>query len=484
MSKNQSSYRHILKYTGIFGSIQVVTVLASILRNKAAAVLIDRFGQGLNSIFNNAINLISTATTLVVPVSTIRRLSHLYEKYGDNSEEIKEEIKVVRSWSVLTGLFATLLVIIASSKISQITFNGTQYTHSYMFLSPMLMMLSINGTEIAILKATRRLKQLTTATAISSVATLAISYVCYSLWQLRGVVISLNCCLLVASLLSLYYTLKAYPYKAAPFRWSVLRKGGEIIKLSIAFILASCMAALAEFIIRTYISNRSGVDYVGLYEAGYILTVTYTRFIFSAMDADFYPRLSGICDDTGQMNICINRQIVVCVLLIVPCLLLFTSFLPQVVSMLYTEKYMEVIPMVMYSTLFMFSKAIITPVAYTSLAKGDSKMFFTIETVSALLLGACVIGGYHYCGLAGCGIGLAMSNFLEMTIIFVVYKIRYGVSVDTQSIFTILFQFIILIIGLATIKYVSDITIKYSVVAVLIAVSITNSLRTFRKEKK
>ena len=109
-----SSYRHILKYTGIFGSIQAVTMLASILRNKAAALLIDRYGQGLADLFSNTANLICTATTLVMPVSVVRRLSHLYEHNGDGSAEITEEIRVVRSWSVLTGLVAMLLVAAAA----------------------------------------------------------------------------------------------------------------------------------------------------------------------------------------------------------------------------------------------------------------------------------------------------------------------------------------------------------------------------------
>ena len=44
MAKNLS-YRHILKYTGVFGGIQAINVLSSVLRNKAAAILIDRYGM-------------------------------------------------------------------------------------------------------------------------------------------------------------------------------------------------------------------------------------------------------------------------------------------------------------------------------------------------------------------------------------------------------------------------------------------------------
>lgn len=448
-----SSYRHILKYTGIFGGIQAVTMLASILRNKAAALLIDRYGQGLTDLFSNTANLISTATTLVMPVSVVRRLSHLYEQNGDGSAEITEEIRVVRSWSVLTGLVAMLLVAATAPLLSEMTMGSISFTRSYIFLSPLLVLISVNGTEVAILKATRRLKQLAVASVVSALVTLVICVVSYWLWSLRGIVISLDISLLATTLLNMRYTLKAYPYHAVPFRWSVLRKGGELIKLSISFLLASVAAALAEMLIRTFISNNGSIEDVGLYGAGFVLTVTYTKFIFSAMDADFYPRLSGIVDDIGQMNTTINSQVVVCVLLIVPCLMLFTLFLPQIILLLYRPEYLEIVPMVLCATLYMFSKAVITPVAYTALAKGDSRMFFVIEVIVAVLLGVCVTGGYNLAGLTGSGVGLALSNVVELIIIMIVYSRAYGVRLYRSTVGVILLQLMLLIVALLYITF-------------------------------
>ena len=455
-------------------------MLASILRNKAAALLIDRYGQGLADLFSNTANLISTATTLVMPVSVVRRLSHLYEHNGDGSAEITEEIRVVRSWSVLTGLVAMLLVAAAAPLLSEMTMGSISFTRSYLFLSPLLMFISINGTEVAILKATRRLKQLAVASVVSALATLVICVVSYWLWSLRGIVISLDVSLLATTLLNMRYTLKAYPYSAAPFRWSVLRKGGEIIKLSISFLLASVAAALAEMLIRTFISNSGSIEDVGLYGAGFVLTVTYTKFIFSAMDADFYPRLSGIVDDIEQMNLTINRQVVVCVLLIVPCLILFTLFLPQIINILYRPEYQEVIPMVMCATLYMFSRAINTPIAYTALAKGDSRMFLIIECIAALLLGSFVVAGYSMAGLLGSGIGLTLSNLVELVIIAVVYNRAYGVLLHRSTVQIIIGQLLLLVIALACIVFIATPEVRYSLTLAIVFISAIFAWRMLR----
>lgn len=472
------SYRHILKYTGIFGGIQVISMLASIVRNKAAAIFIDRYGQGLSDLFSNAANLVSTATTLVMPVSVIRRLSQVYERHGDGSVELRDEIRVVRSWSVLTGLVAMLIVALGARLLSRFAMGSESFVRSFIFLSPILVLMSVNATEVAILKATRRLRQLALASGAGAVATMVVSVISYWLWGLRGIVISLNAGLLATTVLNMCYTLRQFPYRVAPFRWSVLRKGGPLISLSISFMFASLVAALAEMLIRSFISNHGSIEDVGLYGAGFVLTVTYTKFIFSAMDADFYPRLSGLADNLRGMNVAINRQVVVCVLLIVPCLMLFTLFLPQIIRLLYRQEYLEIVPMVLCATLYMYSKAVITPVAYTALAKGDSRMFFIIEVIAAVLLGVCVIGGYRVACLTGSGVGLALSNMVELAIIMVIYHRAYGVRLYRSTVVVILLQFALLGAALLFIAFAG--IERYPVVIALVVLSAFFAWRKLR----
>ena len=41
-----TSYDHVLKYTGVFGGVQVLTMLVSMLRNKLAAWWLSKAGMG------------------------------------------------------------------------------------------------------------------------------------------------------------------------------------------------------------------------------------------------------------------------------------------------------------------------------------------------------------------------------------------------------------------------------------------------------
>ena len=109
--------------------------------------------------------------------------------------------------------------------------------------------------------------------------------------------------------------------------------------------------------------------------------------------------------------------------------------------------------MVLCATLYMFSKAVITPVAYTALAKGDSRMFFVIEGIVAVLLGVCVTGGYSLAGLTGSGVGLALSNVVELIIIMIVYSRAYGVRLYRSTVGVILLQLMLLIVALLYITF-------------------------------
>ena len=80
-----SSYKHILKYTGMFGGVQVLSIVVEIIRNKFVAVMLGPSGMGLVSIYNSAMRMVADSTSLGVATSGVRNLSAAYE-HGDSGE--------------------------------------------------------------------------------------------------------------------------------------------------------------------------------------------------------------------------------------------------------------------------------------------------------------------------------------------------------------------------------------------------------------
>ena len=70
-----TSYGSIFKSTMLFGVVQVLKAIMSVVKNKIAAVLIGPEGIGILGIFNSAIRVIQTGAGLGVSQSAVRDVS-------------------------------------------------------------------------------------------------------------------------------------------------------------------------------------------------------------------------------------------------------------------------------------------------------------------------------------------------------------------------------------------------------------------------
>ena len=75
MTDSQSSYRQIFKSTSLFGGMQVITILISIVRTKFVVVLLGTAGVGTLGLFNAPMGLIASLTGLGISYSAIRDIS-------------------------------------------------------------------------------------------------------------------------------------------------------------------------------------------------------------------------------------------------------------------------------------------------------------------------------------------------------------------------------------------------------------------------
>ena len=165
------SYGHVLKYTGIFGGVQGLNIVVSLVRNKLIAVILGPNGMGLASLFNSTVNFISQATNFGISFSAVKHVSELFDR-GDD-EAISHFVKVVRAWSMLTALIGMLVCIVAGPLLSNYTFAWGDHTLHFVLLSPAVGLIAITGGEMAILKGARRLRSLA---VIQIYTVLSVSY--------------------------------------------------------------------------------------------------------------------------------------------------------------------------------------------------------------------------------------------------------------------------------------------------------------------
>lgn len=439
--EKDDSYSRILKYTGIFGGVQGLNMLIGIAKNKFAAVLLGTNGMGLVALFNSTINMLVSATNFGIPTSGVQEIA---SKYQSQSEQLEESIKSIRSWSLITALLGSLICILFSSLLDKLTFTWGNHVLHFVLLSPVVGLTIVAAGEMAVLKATRQLKSLATSSLMVIGLSLVISVPIYYIWNQKGIIAVLVFQALAQCLTTFYFSSRYYPYSVSlSFRF--LKAGIHIIKLGTAFVLAGLLNAGAEFLIRTYINNVDGLDEVGLFNAGWTMAVVYSGLVFSAMDADYFPRLSSIKNDVVGQNDCVNKQIEMNVMMISPILTMMLIGLPIGIPMLYDGDFMVILRMTQLALVSMLWKAIYIPIEYLPLSKGQSWVFLCQEAACVLLLIACEILGYRYMGLNGLGLGILVAYFLETIGVVVYSKLYYEHQLSRNVVMTCLPQCLFLL---------------------------------------
>lgn len=446
MEERRNNYSHILKYTGLFGGVQGISILVGIVRNKIVAWLLGPEGMGLIALFNSAIKLVGDSTNLGLSMSAVREISDAYEN-GDDAK-LRHSIKLIRSWSLLTALLGMFVCIALSPWLDKWTFRWGDHTLHFVLLSPVVALMALTGGETAILKGTRQLKSLAAISVYNVVLSLFVVIPLYYVWGESAIVPTLFLLALIQMLLTVGFSWRLHPFRIS-FSRLLMVEGLGMVGLGISFVLAGILGSGADFIIRSFL-NREGSDIVGLYNAGYVMTVIYAGMVFSAMETDYFPRLSGVCKNVGGvslLNDTVNKQIEVSLLLVSPMLVAFMVGLPILLPMLYTGKFMPVLGMMQVTVLAMYMRAIKLPISYLPLAKGDSGSYLLMEGIYDVVLVAFVLLGYRHWGLTGTGIALTAASVFDFMMLSIYMRFKYGYELSKQ---VVKYAIIQIPIGLAT----------------------------------
>lgn len=424
MSKEtDGTYSHVLKYTGIFGGVQGLNIMMGLVRTKLIALLLGPTGMGLASLFNTTVTFVSQATNLGVAFSAVRHISALYDQ-GDRAA-LEHFVKVVRGWSVLTALLGMLVCVLIGPLLSQTTFAWGNHSLHFMLLAPAVGMLAITGGEMAILKGLRSLGALALVQVLSVAAALLISIPIYFYFDESGIVPVIVLMALATMLLTIRHSFRLMPLRLTGTQ-GILGEGMEMVRLGVAFTLAAVIGSASEMLIRSYLNVVGDLHTLGFYNAGYMLTITYAGMVFSAMETDYFPRLSGVQHDIAATNACVNRQMEVSLLLLSPMLAGMIVLLPILIPLLFSTQFLPVVGMAQVAVLAMYLKVLTLPVAYITLARGRSLAYLFLEASYFVVFVLLIIVCYERWGLYGTGIALLLAHLFDYLQIYVFAYKKYG----------------------------------------------------------
>jgi len=439
MPDKKSSYRQIMKATSIFGGVQVFQIIIQIIRSKFIAILLGPIGMGIAGLLTTTTNFIGILADFGLGTSAVKDIAAAHGT--GNQIRVATVATVLRRLVWITGILGTLITLILSPWLSQLTFGNHNYTTAFIWISCTLLFTQLTSGQMVLLQGMRKIQYLAKANLYGSLLGLIITVPLYYKLGMDGIVPGI----IIASLISLslsWFFVRNIDIK--PVKVSVVRtiaEGKSMLTMGFTISLSVLLSVGASYVVRIFISRTGSLADVGLYSAGFSIVTIYVSMIFNAMGTDFYPRLSAVSHDHALCNQTINQQAEIAILILAPILIVFLVFIHWVVILLYSIKFVPINVMILWAAMGMFFKVIIWLIGFLFLVKGNIKIYFWNEFASTVYTLILNLIGYHLYGLTGMGFSFFVSYLLAMVQAYLIGKIKFSFSFETPFIRLFIFQF-------------------------------------------
>lgn len=433
-------FDRILKYTGVFGSVQGVSMVVTLVINMVKSRLLGPAGYGITESLNRTTDLVKNSTNLGITTVAVPEISR--HAADADAGQLADKVRLTRSWALLTAILGMAVCLILAPVLSRYAFDGDRsYTISFMVLSLAVAATAITGGETAVLRGSGMLRQIALSQLFTGLLSLCISVPLYWMFRLDGIIPALALTAIGGTVVTCFYSFRRFRYKAGPFSLSFLKTGFGMIGFGIFFTVTSFLGAWAWSYIAKYLMGMGGPELTGTYSAGYMLVTYLTTLLLAVTDSEYYPRLAGAGNDMPQAHHLMNNQALAMCMLAGPIVILFMLCMPLVVYVVLDyNTFRPSIILAQMAVTGLYFKSVSQPVAYLVLARSDSRIYLVQETVCYALLVICVIAGYRYLGIIGLGLSLAAWELVYLLLALLISRLRYGYVMSSELVRNFLAQ--------------------------------------------
>lgn len=474
MEDEKKSYQQVMKATSLFGGVQVLRILVTIIRSKVMAALLGPEGVGISNLLTRPLQLITTATQLGLDKSAVKEISSQYKE----GEEVKayRMIAILKRLVWITAIIGAVFTIVFSGVLSKFTFDSYEYTYTFMWLGLAVVFNQLAMSNLAVLQGLRKLSFLAKANIYGAIAGLIVTIPLYYYFKLDGILPAIVATSGFVFLFAYFFAKRTVKAHASVTNSVVLSEGKPMIKLGLALSFSSIIGLTVAYLILVFVRTKGSEIEAGFYGAGIVILNTYVGLIFNAMSTDYYPRLAAVCDDLKAVVKTVFEQAFIAILLITPIVIVFIAFAPLLITLLYSAEFEPSVSLVRWGILGMLFKAVSWSIGYVIIAKGDSKLFTkTAIGFNSVLLLLNVIG-YYYWGLEGIGISLLVYFVIHYLGVHIITYYRYGFKMKAEF-YPVFLICLLLSVGAFSATYIEEVVFKYGVLVGLIVIS---SLYSFR----
>uniref|UniRef100_UPI00375378C9 oligosaccharide flippase family protein n=1 Tax=Flavobacterium sp. TaxID=239 RepID=UPI00375378C9 len=248
------SYHSILKATGVFGVMQIIKLLISMISSKFIAVFIGPIGIGVVSLLNNAVNIILAITNFEFLKTATREVALNHD--SSNTIKLSKTIATLQKMAIFIGLLGAIISLLFSKTLSYYTFGSYNKQHWFVILSLYFLLTSFSNARLSILQGINNINALAWSTIVIAFFTSIGSVIIYYFLRFEGIIWSMLYSSFVLLFFTIYFTRKfSFSLQSIDFN-EFYESSSPIFKLGFFMSLNLIFGQIVNFIIKLYINNN------------------------------------------------------------------------------------------------------------------------------------------------------------------------------------------------------------------------------------
>ncbi len=450
MNDGGKSYKQILRSTTIIGGASALNIVMSLLRMKAAALLLGPAGVGLIGVFSNLVGVAISFGGMGLSNSGTRQIA---EAVGRNdNESIAASRAALLFCSLFLAVLCSALFWLLRGVVAEYVLNDPTRATQVGWLALAVGLHILVGSQGGALNGLRRIGDQSRLSVFSAFFSSLIGIASLWLWGNAGIVAYVVSVPLVMVLVGQWYVAKLPKLKLfAVERAAVTEQGKAMLKLGAAFMLVSSIGYSGQLLVRSLIQNELGIDSLGYFQAASAISMTYIGFLVTAMGQDYYPRLTAVITDKQVAGKMVNEQMEVSLLMAGPIFLAMMALAPWVIALLYSTQFHPAAEVLHWQIIGDILKVAGWPIGYILVASGDGRAFVRNEAVYFCVFGLLTWLCLPLFGIAGSGVSFLGMNIVMFCLVFWQAKRRMGLVIQQDVIrqlcFLLLSSFVLLILA-------------------------------------
>lgn len=407
------------------GGASIINTLASLIRNKIAALLLGPAGIGLIGLY---VSLMSTAGTLVglgFGLAGTRQIAAASAR-GDQAE-----IALARRalfWACLAlAIIGGTIFFLLRSVLARSIFNDQAQASTVGWLALGVALSIAAGSQQALLKGLRHIGDLARIQIGAGILSTIAGTSFLLIWGSTGIIAFVLAGPFIALILGHWYVAKLEPITRTQAAFPDLANQWVVLlRLGILFAASGLVTTLGFLFVRVLIQRELGPEQLGQFQAAWTISMTYIGFTLSAMANDYYPRLTGVIDNPAEARLLVNAQTELALLLAGPVLIGTLALAPWLIHLLYTSDFLPAVEILRWQILGDILKVASWPLGFILLASSSGRTFLLTESIA---IGAFVVLTaitLPLIGVKATGISFSIMYGLYLPMLFCLARRRIG----------------------------------------------------------